>query len=856
MPAADRAIEPDAAPVTLEQARELGRMKSTFVNEANTEIHAAQDVPTANLDQFKKAIGPSLTKSCFACHGPETSESGLRVDQLDPDLLTGADVEDWREIYNVISNSEMPPADESDYALADADRARIVDWLGDEMNKASLVRRNQKEHSSFRRMTKYEYNYAMQDLLGLPYDFANTLPPETASEDGFKNSSEMLQMSSMQFATYREIGLKALKRATVSGERPTPVTYIVTMQEEMKKEPPNEKSKSFDKDDDDAEANKVRSRTHLFNRETESGYKFSGGKSEPKPDASVGQAPPVSPVVVVLPQSNELKLDLDRFLPDEGNMRVSIRAGRTTMKPDEYASLQLIFSAHTSNNANFSQVVSQRDVPVTALADDPQFIHFDIPLGDIQRNPFRRRENPFPRRDEFLSIRNVSNAGDHDEPLYVMIDYIEISAPFHQQWPPQSHTNIFIESENNADEDIYGREILSRFLRRVWRRPASSQEVDQFMGLFAEYRPGFSNFEEAMLEVLATALATPEFLYITQGNSDKADGDAMGDFGLASRLSFFLWSSIPDEELLELAGQGKLKQPTILNSQVQRMLADPRAERFSQNFVQQWLGLDGLESVTHIKESALKEAMQREPIAFFDEALKNNSSVMDFLHCDYAVVNERLAKHYGIRDVFGPHFRKVPIETGMNRGGILTSAAVLAMNSDGKDSDPLKRGVWMLESILQDPPPPPPPNVPEVDLTDPEILKMTLKQRIADHRNKPACISCHAKIDPWGIAFENYDALGAYRTRINDQPVDSTSLLFNKQELAGMDGMKRYLFMDRQDQFSRAMVHKMTAYALGRPLSFGDRADIDSLTSKFRKQEDRLGDLVHLIVSSRIFNAR
>ena len=178
------------------------------------------------------------------------------------------------------------------------------------------------------------------------------------------------------------------------------------------------------------------------------------------------------------------------------------------------------------------------------------------------------------------------------------------------------------------------------------------------------------------------------------------------------------------------------------------------------------------------------------------------------------------------------------------------------MNSDGKDSHPLKRGVWMLERILHDPPPPPPPNVPEVDLTDPEILKMTLKERIADHRNKPACMSCHSRIDPWGIAFENYDALGAYRTRIKNKPVDATSELFNKQTLAGMDGLKRYLLTDRQDQFARAMVHKMTAYALGRPLSFGDRADIDSLTAQFRKQGDRLGDLIHLIISSNIFNSK
>jgi hypothetical protein len=229
---------------------------------------------------------------------------------------------------------------------------------------------------------------------------------------------------------------------------------------------------------------------------------------------------------------------------------------------------------------------------------------------------------------------------------------------------------------------------------------------------------------------------------------------------------------------------------------------------------------------------------------------------MDFIHSDYAVVNERLAGHYRIPGVYGPHFRQVPIDPQTHRGGILTGAAILTMNSDGKDSHPLKRGIWMLERILQDPPPPPPPNVPEVDLTDPEILKMTLKERIADHRNKPACISCHAKIDPWGIAFENYDALGTFRTSIKNKPVDATSELFNKQKLDGMVGLKRYLLTDRQDQFSRAMVHKMTAYALGRSLSFGDNADIDNLAVEFRRQGDRLGDLVHLIIKSSIFNSK
>ena len=413
-------------------------------------------------------------------------------------------------------------------------------------------------------------------------------------------------------------------------------------------------------------------------------------------------------------------------------------------------------------------------------------------------------------------------------------------------------------SDNNGDEEVYGRDVLKRFLRRVWRRPVTVEEVNQFMALFAKYRPGFSTFEEAMLEVMATALATPEFLYLTQRETTEENRSPalISELELASRLSVFLWSSIPDDELLQLAEQGKLREPNVLADQVKRMLADPRSKRFSQNFVEQWLGMDRLNSVTHVTDSSLREAMHDEPIAFFDEVLKQNHSIMDFIHSDYAMVNERLAVHYGIQKVYGPHFRKVSINPQTHRGGLLTGAAIMTMNSDGKDSHPLKRGVWMLKRILDDPPPPPPPNVPEVDLTNPEILKMTLKERIADHRNKSACISCHSRIDPWGIAFENYDAHGAYRIQINDKPVDATSELFNRQTLSGMDGLKKYLLTDRQDQFARAMVHKLTAYALGRPLSFGDRADIDSLTAHLRRRDDGLGGLIQLIISSNLFNTK
>jgi len=841
---------------TLDEVRTLGREKSRFLGDRNRTLPFAGGVPKPDLDQFSESIGPILAAKCVACHGPSTSHGNLRIDQLDPDLLSGADQESWRGIYKVLSNSEMPPEDEPEYRIADAERSTMVEWISAELNKASVMRRNRSPHTSFRRMTKQEYNYALQDLLGLRYALGNALPPETASEDGFMKSSEMLQMSAMQFEAYRKIGLEALKRVTVGRDRPQTVTYQISMQQEMEKVLDGKNPKTFNRADENYNSN--RQRQHLFDRSTGDGVPFSNGKTKPEFDALGGKIPAVSQVVLALPRSNELKWNLDRFLPDEGTMRVRIRVGRTTMKPQEFASLRLIFSAHTSNNANFSEVISSRDLAVTASAQKPEYVHFDIPLSEIQRNPFRKLETKFPRRDEFLHVRNISNGNNRDEPLQLLIDHIEITAPHFDQWPPKTHTDIFFASENRGEEAVYAREVLTRFLTRVWRRPATSVEVEQYMDLFSDYRPQFEHLEDAMLEVLATALASPEFLYLTQysGTDERQTSRSISDTELASRLSFFLWSSIPDAELLSLASQGRLSNPDVLSKQVSRMLEDPRASRFSTGFVQQWLGLDGLKTASHIADDELLKAMQEEPIAYFEIMLRQNASVMDFLHSNYVAVNERLARHYGIRDVFGPQFRQVAVETSAHRGGVLTGAAVLAMNSDGQDSHPLKRGIWLLERILHDPPPPPPPDVPEVDLTDPRIMEMTLKERIADHRNKPACISCHSRIDPWGIAFENYDAMGSFRTKIGSEPVDATSALFNQQELAGVDGLKRYLLMHRQDQFAKAMVHKMSAYALGRPLSLGDRADIDRITVEFRKSGDRLADLIQLIAHSRLFNGK
>ena len=357
---------------------------------------------------------------------------------------------------------------------------------------------------------------------------------------------------------------------------------------------------------------------------------------------------------------------------------------------------------------------------------------------------------------------------------------------------------------------------------------------------------------------MAAVLASPGFLYVTRdGGSSKKENRELNADELATRLSMFLWCSVPDDELRRLADSGQLLDSDVLGRQVARMLADVRAKRLATHFVQQWLDMQLLEfhPVPRHFES-LKEAMQQEPTALFGEMLRTDASVLDFIHADYTMANERLARHYGLPGVKGNNFRRVALRPQHRRGGLLTQAGLLMMNSAGEDSHPLKRGVWLLESLLNDPPPPPPPAVPEIDLADPEIAKMTLKEQIEDHRNHAACMSCHAKIDPWGIAFENYDAMGRWRDRIKDQPVDSASMLFNQQKLDGMDGLKRFLLENRQDQFVRALVHKLTTYGLGRPLTFADRSSIDEIASKVRQQGDGLTTMIRLIAQSDLFRSR
>ena len=832
------------------------------------------DFPQARLVHFQATVEPVIKRVCLGCHGPEKQKGKFRIDKLNPDLLKGKDVSWWLEVFEVIGNGEMPPED-AKAQLTDDEKALVVDWLSGEIQAASQARRSERGHTSFRRMTRYEYKYALQDLLGLPHDFSRDLPPETSSDDGFKNSSEMLQMTAVQFGEYRTQARRALELATVRGERPSPVYYGISMKaasakvdsafaafvEKKKKQMKNGVltfEQAFKKQA--AKYGQKQGSTHFKNLITGDGvsthWSYGGAKYAWKPSQERPEIPPLSQDVVLIPASQKFIIDLGDGLPDTGNMRVRIRATRLEKESKHLPTVRLHFGHQPSNDSRISANVGGPDLTIDSLPGKPRFYEWDVALDDAPRNAFRKTHKlgQTPNPAEFLSLRNTSGAK-----VSLVIDYVEIIAPALDQWPPQSHKWIFPDHGGDTNEKAYARKVISQFMARAWRRPVSDSEVNQKLSLYEKLRPQCEDSQEAILEVIASVISSPKFLYLVRAGEKEKETQSISDFELASRLSFFLWSSQPDEELMGLAEQGKLSDAKVLEQQTRRLLDDPKSQRFSRHFTRQWLGMDQLDFLKFDAKAygkvdpLLVEAMKREPVALFAEMLKNNEPVMDFIHSDYVLANNRLAEHYGLPEVSGIHLRKVGLPPESKRGGLLGQAGLLAMNSNGKDSNPLKRGVWLLENLLNDPPPPPPPAVPEIDLADPEILKLSLKERMEDHRNDPACFSCHAKIDPWGIAFENFDALGKWRDEIAGKPVDASSLLFNKDELHGMEGVKEYLLANRQDQFTRAMVHKLSAYALGRPLTFGDRSEVDRMAADLRKKGDGLTDLVILVVKSDLF---
>jgi hypothetical protein len=391
-------------------------------------------------------------------------------------------------------------------------------------------------------------------------------------------------------------------------------------------------------------------------------------------------------------------------------------------------------------------------------------------------------------------------------------------------------------------------------MQRAFRKSPTKNQLHRYHQLWQDLRPLCLSFEESIKDSLLAVLNSPRFLYLVETSSEH-ETTQIKETELASRLSFFLWNSLPDSQLIQLAEQQSLRKN--LDLEIERLLQDERANHFIQAFTTEWLQMD---KMTHVKINAnqyssfnkyIREDMQKETRHFFAEVLHNNLSIMNFIDSKFSMLNQKLAKYYGISKVIGPHFRRVPIKNHPERSGIISNGIFLTGNSDGITGNPIKRGVWMLSRILDDAPPEPPPNVPEIDPGDPDFLNLSIREQLKKHRQNESCYECHRKIDPWGLLFENYNAAGIWENKkLKNVNLSNGKTLNNAIEL------KQYLIQDRQEQFSYAMTKYLLRYALGRSLSYVDNPHINQLVAQSKEDNYALKSLIKNIIKSPLFSKK
>ncbi len=493
---------------------------------------------------------------------------------------------------------------------------------------------------------------------------------------------------------------------------------------------------------------------------------------------------------------------------------------------------------------------------VTAIQGAPQIYETTLKLtpgkkkfGAAYLNNYVNKTHPDPKM-----------RGDRN----LVIDYLEIVAPADTKPRvlPESHRRIFTRAATPETQPTVAREILGNFTRRAYRRPVSSDEVERLMKIVELAKKNGETFEGAIQLALEAVLISPHFLFRGELQPEPNNPQAIhrvNEYALASRLSYFLWSSMPDEALFAEAERGTLRKN--LEAQVKRMLKDPKSRALVDNFAEQWLQIRNLSTLTPDKKTFpnydddLRDAMVKETELFFENVIREDRSILDFLNADYTFLNDRLAQHYGIKGVKGAQFQRVSLK-GPQRGGILTHASVLTITSNPTRTSPVKRGKWILENILGTPPPPPPPDVPELKEGKEAALTGSLRQRMEQHRANPNCASCHERMDPIGFGFENFDGIGAWREQDAGFVIDPAGKLVTGETFQGPADLKTILMKRKKDDFVRCLSEKMLTYALGRGLEYYDKCATDQISKNLAKNRYKFSTLILEVIKSTPFQLR
>ena len=823
-------------------------------------VQAAQSAIVPDVAAAQRAV---FKQYCISCHNEKVKKAGTVPIALDAEALwdVAGHAATWEKVVLKMRAGVMPPAG-SPRPDRNA-RAALLGWLEGELDRAATARPNPGRTEPFHRLNRTEYRNAVRDLLALDLDVSSMLPADDSSY-GFDNIAGVLKMSPTLMEQYLSAAQR-VSRLAVGTPVPAPSIEYFRITDDLQQDAHlpgmpfgtrggTQVNYVFPAD---AEyeirvriARDLNESVPVYTEDQQVEIIVDGERVGGFTLPGVG-APPPRPARTTTEASPGQEPERPAISQIDGGIRVTARQREERNQADESWNLRVPIKA------------GPRALTVT-------FTNRTSALEETTRLPFLR---PFPAGVNIPETR-----------LGVHLRSVEIAGPYDVRGPGDtpSRQRIFVcrpaANVPNVPNVQCAKRILTTLARRAYRRPVTDADVAPLMAFYRE-NPAEAGrhetaeagrhettaaFEEGIQRAVRRLLVSPEFLLRVERDPAGAKAGTpyrISDIELASRLSFFLWSSIPDNELLDAAERGRLRDSAVLAAQVRRMLADPRAAAFVTNFAGQWLFLRNLQAVVPVQvifpdfDDTLRQAFRRETELFFDSIVRENRSVLDLLRADYTFLNERLARHYGVANVRGSHFRRVQLGPESARSGLLGQGSILTVTSYPDRTSPVVRGKWILENLLGTPPPPPIPNVGELRPTDGQGVVLSMRQRMEQHRRNPVCASCHAMMDPLGLSLENFDAVGKWRTLgESSASIDASGVFPDGTKFQGAAGLKQMLL--QSDRFVPTVTEKLLTYALGRGLEHYDAPAVRAIVRSAAKDDYRFASLITGIVQSAPFTMR
>ena len=751
---------------------------------------------------------------CVSCHNARALTGGLSLERLDP-AAAASHSDIWEKVILKLRGGMMPPVGMP--RPAEATLQRFAASLEQRIDAQALISPDP-GHKPIHRLNRTEYGNAVRDLLHLEVDVMDLLPADDESH-GFDNIAGVLRVSSSLLEQYLAAARRVSSLAVGTDTEVVRRAYRV---------PP-----------DDSQQDEVDG----LGLGTRGGLRFRHN----------------------FPQDAEYELAIGLMRNFHGYITGLEFAHRVEIAIDG----EQVFVAHVGGEED--NLASDRNMSAAAeVIHERLKARVRVAAGphDVGVTFFRRNRAP---SDEPLQLHERHHDLQDMNGLPI-IEQVTVTGPFDPTGPGDtpSRRRIFTcrpeadpaLARRSAEREVgCARTILTALAQRAYRRPATADDLAPLMELYEAARAEGSTFDAGIEQALRLVLASPKFLFRVETPPTAAGGgERVTDLELASRLSFFLWSSIPDDELLEVAGQGRLDEPAVLQAQVERMLRDPRSRALVDSFATQWLRLRNLRSHSPIArdfpnfDNELREAFRTETELFFGSIIREDRSVLDLLNADYTYVNERLARHYGIPNVYGSHFRRVRVEQEARRG-LLGHGSILTVTSYPNRTSPVLRGKWVLENILGTPPPAPPPDVPDLEENQPGDEARSLRARLEEHRRNPTCASCHRVMDPLGLALENFDGLGQWREKEPGGAINPRGQLADGTPIDGPVALRNAV-LERREMFVRALTEKLMTYALGRGIELDDKPLVRTVVRQAAARDYRWSAIVLGIVRSAPFQMK